>query len=263
LVRRIQDSKDGERTEVSVFDLSASTRHDLGGAQLLLEGELSLITGTTELAGTPEFPTHDVRQAGLALRAGVEGARAGGVLDFLYASGDSNLDDGVSRTFKADPNYSVGWLFFRHVLAGQTGRVPVTAFDRELVGVAPPGLERFPTRGSVSNTVSLFPRLYFRPGEHVELYGGALFAFAAAPPADPYYTRLQGGDVRNSFRGRPGNYYGTEVDVGLRWRTLIGGTELTAGLEGAWFEPGDAFARGGGTGLDTVLAGRLLLTYRL
>ena len=76
--------------------------------------------------------------------------------------------------------------------------------------IPPDGIERDPTRGSASNTVAVFPRLFFRPGEGFEVDSG-------------------GGSVR------------------ARYRTLIRGTELTAGFEGGWF----------------VHLGRLLLSYHL
>lgn len=263
LVRRLQDSIDGERTGVWVFDFSASTRPEFDGFNLLFETELAVIRGTTELAGAAEFPVHDVKQFGLVLRSGIELGNFGAVFDFLYASGDANLDDGVQNAFKADPNFSAGLLLFRHVLAGQSGRAPIVASDLELLGVPPDDIDRFPTRGSVSNTISFFPRLYFRPGEGVELYAGVLFAVADALVTDPYYTRLAGGSVRNSFNVEPGRYLGTEFDAGLRYRTLIEGTELTIGGEVGWLEPGPAF-RGTGNGtMSSIQGGRLLLSYRL
>ena len=39
------------------------------------------------------------------------------------------------NAFRMDPNFEVGLLLFRHVLAAQTGRAPVTAGDPTLVGV--------------------------------------------------------------------------------------------------------------------------------
>lgn len=262
-VRRLQDSIDGERTAVWVFDVAASTRPELAGLHLLFEGELAVIRGTTELAGSVDFPKHDVKQAGLALRAGIDFEQFGGVLDFLFATGDHNLDDNTQEAFKADPNYSMGLLLFRHVLAAQTGRAVFVASDPQLLGIPPDDIDRYPTRGSVSNTIAVFPRLFFRPGEGFEVYSGVLFAFADALLTDPYHTRLAGGSVRNMLDAKPGRYLGTELDFGLRYRTLIHGTELTAGFEGGWFEPGSAFRGSEAVHLDAVHLGRLLLSYRL
>ena len=50
---------------------------------------------------------------------------------------------------------------------------------------------------------------------------------------DPLNTRFNGGIAKNALDGSPGDYLGTELDVGVRQRLLLGGTELTVGVEGA------------------------------
>ena len=75
--------------------------------------------------------------------------------DFIYASGDQNFDDHQQNAIKIDPNFESGLLLFRHVLAAQTARGPITAGDPNLVGSPSENLDRFPTRRSISNTYSL------------------------------------------------------------------------------------------------------------
>ncbi len=263
VVYRQQDMPGGERTNATVVDLTARYAGVFPWISYSLEGELAFIGGDTTLAPTTEFPRHKLRQIGGAARLSLRRSHVGGVLDFLFASGDGNPDDGEQSAFKADPNYETGLLLYRQVLAAQTGRAAITAANPDLVGVPSPGLERVPTRGAPTNTVALFPRVYVRPVDGAEVYGGALFAWTQSPMADPLNTRLGGGVARNALDGTPGNFMGVELDLGARYRFLFGGTEATLGVEGAVLLPGDAFADPQGNPMAPVLGGRALFNYRL
>ena len=81
--------------------------------------------------------------------------------------------------------------------------------------------------------------------------------------ADPLNSRLAGGTARNALDGRPGNYLGTEFDVGLRYRSFFAGTELTIGLEGGVLVPGGAFKDESGAGLGNVFGARAMIDYHL
>jgi len=262
-VWRTQEATDGDTTEVNVIDLYAKTSFALTPHwRLRLEGEAALILGTTGLASSPEFPEKDVLQLGVAARASVGYRRKiGAVVDFLYASGDENFDDDQQNAFKPDPNYEVGLLLYRHLMAAQTGRAPHRASDPTLVGQPNEDLDRFPTRGSAANTVAVFPRFWWRPTVGLELYGGPLIAFAAANNADPLNTRLAGGVPRNAFDAAPGNYLGTELDLGARFQALVAGTLLMAGLEGGVLLPGSAYRDVDGRKMDLILGGRVILGY--
>jgi hypothetical protein len=263
VVRRFQKTETGARTDVWVTDATAKTRIELGRTSLTLEGEGALITGTSELAPTANYPEHDVLQLGLAARTSLERGAFGMVLDFLYASGDQNLDDGEQNGFRVDPNHETGLLLYRHVLAAQSARGAVTAADPELVGLPSKNLERVPTRGNLTNTIALFPRLRFRPLAGLELYGGPLFAFAAVPLADPLNSRLAGGVPRGPLGGEGGSYLGTELDLGVRYRALVRGVQLDAGLEGGTLRPGSAMRREDGGPMNAVHGGRMMLEVRL
>ena len=249
---------------MAAFDLYGRTSHRLGKRlQLTVELESALIIGETDLGSSPEFPQKDVLQLGVALRAGLSAGSLGGVLDVLFASGDSNYDDGDQNNFKPDPNFEMGLLLYRQVLAGQTGRAPFTASDPELVGRPNEDLERFPTRGSATNTVALFPRAWWRPLAGLEVHGGPLVAFTPVSNADPLNSRVAGGVPRTALDGDPGGYLGTELDVGVRYQALLGGTLLMAGLEGGVLFPGSALAAADGSTLDPIYGGRFLLAYQL
>ena len=105
----------------------------------------------------------------------------------------------------------MGMLLYRQVLSAQTGRGVATASDPELVGYPSAGIERFATRGSITNTVAFFPRAYWQPLAGLEVYGGPLVAFNATSNIDPLNTRLAGGSARNALNAKPGTY------LGLNW----------------------------------------------
>jgi hypothetical protein len=257
VVQRWQTSSDGRYLHATVIDLTGTSRLKLGEtASLLLAGEGALITGATTFAPTVDHPAQDVRQLGGVARIGLDMGKFGGVLDVLYASGDQNLSDGSQNGFSVNSNFQEGLFLFRQVIAAQTARSPITAANPELVGQAPPGLDRFPTRGSITNTVTFFPRLWWRPLQVLEVYGGPLFALAAGSYVDPMNTTLAGGDPRNPLNGSPGNYLGTELDVGIRYRGLLAGTTLGVGVEGGVLLPGSALRNANGQSMGNVSGAR-------
>jgi hypothetical protein len=213
------------------------------------------------LGPSADFPTHDVLQLGGILRVSLNSTYFGGVLDILYASGDRDYEDGHQNGFKADINYEMGLMLFRHVMAAQTARYPATASDPDLSGYPNEDLDRLPTRGAVTNTIAFFPRAWWRPATGLEIYGGPLIALSAVDYSDPLNTKLAGGDNRNSLDATPSGYLGTEFDLGVRYRAVLSTTELTLGLEGALFLPGGAFADAEGGSLDIIYGGRGLVSY--
>jgi hypothetical protein len=248
-----------KETKVNVYDIYAKTRWRLpNDLKLYAEFEGVVIDGTTTLAPSPEFPKNDVVQLALATKLKLEGSRAGLVLDMIYASGDQNFDDGSQNGFKADPNYELGLLLFRHVIASHTGRAPITASDPNLVGRPSEDLDRFPSRGSVTNTIAVFPRAWARLTDGLEVYGGPLVAWGDVPLADPRNTRFNGGYPINLLGGQGGTYLGTELDLGLRFLMDLGGVaRVNIGFEGAVFLPGNAF-KSSGESMAQMYGGRLM-----
>jgi hypothetical protein len=264
VVQRWQTTSDGRVLNATVVDATGMLRRALGhGTVLQLGTELAWVTGTTDLSGTVANPNQTIEQLGGVLRAGFDFGPVGTVLDVLYASGDQNLADGDQNAFRANPNFDEGLLLFKQVLAGQTGRAPVTASTPKLVGEVPTGLERFPTRGSVTNTILIFPRLWGRPARSLEIYGGPLFAFADVAQIDPFNALIAGGAPRNALNGVPGNYLGTELDLGIRFHVMPASTALGIGLEGGALLPGSAFREASGLIMGPVYGGRLMVDYRL
>jgi hypothetical protein len=268
VVRRHQETPqpttEAKRTDVWVADLYTKWSWKLTQTLTLkAEAEGVLIKGETTLAPSVEHPTSEVLQLALATRIKLDTPRWGGVLDLIAASGDQNFDDGRQSGFKADPNFEVGLMLFKGALAAQTARAPVSASDLTLVGQPNEDLERFPTRGSVSNTYTAFPRLWYRLAPHVELYGGPLLAWGEVPLADPRNSRFAGGYPANLLGGEARDrFLGVEADLGIRAQLFVGGVELMIGAEGGALFSGPAFEGPNGD-LGTIYGGRFITQVKL
>lgn len=260
---REQRSTEERRTLVGVIDGYFDRTFRFESWRLRVAGELAAVLGETDLAPSAEFRTQTVEQLGGVLRLGAEGDQIGTLVDVVYLSGDADPSDGRQTGFRADSNFDQGLLLFPYLSAATTGRAPYTAADPELVGYPARDLDRVPTNGVATQVLSVFPRFFGRPVRGLEIYGGALFAFAPEPPADPLQSRLNGGVPTSAFGGTAGNYLGTEVDLGLRYRAILWGTELVLGAEGGVFTPGDAFINAAGQRRGALTGGRLLLRYTL
>jgi len=264
VARRTQTDWRGGETNVWVMDATARAEKHLDAiGTVKAEAEIAFITGSTSIAGSPMFPEHEVAQLAAAGRISLDRGSYGGVLDAVYASGDQNIDDGNQNGFRIDPNFDMGMLLYRQVLTAQTGRGVAKASDPDLVGYPSAGIERYATRGAMTNTIAFFPRAYWRPLTGLEVYGGPLVAFNAAGNIDPLNTRLAGGSARNALNANPGRYLGTELDLGVRYRTLVFGTELTAGAEFGVLQPGSALSNDSGNPMRRVYGARGLVQYRL
>ncbi|MCA9620052.1 MAG: hypothetical protein KC731_13595 [Myxococcales bacterium] len=254
---------DTRATDVLAIDGNLRLEHREGQASIAFETEAALVIGTTELAPSVDFPEHDVLQFGAAARVNAGIPAFGGVVDFLFASGDQNLDDNQQNAFRPDPNYEMGLLLFRQVLAAQSARSRFTAGDPSLVGLPAENLERLPTHGSAANTIAVFPRLRGRPIDGLEIYGGPLFALAAVPPTDPLGTRSNGGQSSSSLGGIADDILGVELDLGARYRVYFGGPQLTLGVEAGALKPGNALRDLALVDMDWTFGGRTMLDLRL
>ncbi|MCC6620631.1 MAG: hypothetical protein IT385_05220 [Deltaproteobacteria bacterium] len=262
-VYRTTEAADGDRTTIGVADLYGRLHGTLGQLDLTAELEAALVFGTTELAPTADHPDHDVLQGGLALRLGLEACLGGAALDVLYASGDAAFDDDTQTGFRADRNFDLGLLLNDVVLAARTARTPIRAADPDLVGVPSEDLDRLPTRGAATNTLSINPRGWLRPVDGLELYAGLLVALSASDESDAFNARVSGGDPTNALGGAPGLLVATELDLGARFSALFFGTRLVLGLEGGVLFPGAGLTGPGGLGDEPIWGGRASITYEL
>jgi len=175
-----------------------------------------------------------------------------------YASGDSDPQPGTPLTqFRFAEDTNVGLLLFKHVLAYQTARAAAAGVEL-LKGLNAPTypLDAIDTRGSFTNAFAIFPQLDVHPLPTVLLRGGVLMAWAPAKVVDPIASLQRRDGVRidddlvNFAGGKPGRYYGTEVDGRVQWRFM---EHFAADLEAAILFPGSALEDVNGDAARSVL----------
>lgn len=239
---------DDTHLEVGVGDIAGQgSRMIPGGLTLLGSFEGVLIGGRTNTVFN-EYGPHRVLQGGAALRGYIgkpETWLAG--FDAGYASGDRNPADNVLTGFAFDTSAQVGLVLFPAVRGWRSAQSEILATNGDLTGVALNGSQFIPNRGAVTNAVYIHPKARWAVQERFEVWGGPLIAMAATPDADPYTTRLAGGDPTNSVGGAGSNrYYGTELDLGMRGRIDIRKLWLQIGVQGGLLLPGKGLANAAG-----------------
>jgi len=175
-----------------------------------------------------------------------------------YASGDSDPQPRTPLTqFRFAEDTNVGLLLFKHVLAYQTARAAAAGVEL-LKGLNAPTypLDAIDTRGSFTNAFAIFPQFDVHPIPTVLLRAGVLMAWAPAKVVDPIASLQRRDGVRidddlvNFAGGKPGRYYGTELDGRVQWRFL---EHFAADLEGAILFPGSALEDVNGDAARSVL----------
>jgi hypothetical protein len=162
-----------------------------------------------------------------------------------YASGD---DEPESRTplsgftFSTDAN--VGLLLFKQILAFQSARAAaagVAVLNR--LGATTLPAEEVSTRGAFTNGIVAFPQVDVRPVRGLLLRGGVMMAWAPERVIDPIASLQRRGvgtieDALVNFAGgKPGTFYGVELDGRIQYRFL---DHFLVDLEGAVLFPGNA-----------------------
>lgn len=256
----------GRATDVVALDFAAKWQFFKKAERVLNLGfEIVTINGTTTQARNENADVLTVAQWGMAAKLNYKLKRGGFHFDFGYASGDQNPSDDRIESLRFDRDFKVGLILFDEVLGHQTARAGVRAADPGLVGVPPEGADLIGTRGAITGSWYLFPRVKLSPTDWFDVWGGPLFAFATAKLTDPFQSRIQGGVARNGLGGDPGMYLGTELDLGAqaRWQPHEKVT-VTFHLEGGLFLPGDAFTtQDGKTTMPPVGLGRAKVAVNL
>lgn len=170
-------------------------------------------------------------------------------LEFDYATGDADPRSTTALTtftFARDTN--VGLLLFDHILAFESARSAAVGIEnlRQLDAPSFP-LTEISTEGRFTNAYAIFPQVKVDildgPKHWLHARAGALFAWPEAGVVDPIMTILAedgnriDDDAVNFHGGKPGSYYGTELDLQLEWtfRELFTWT-----VEAAVLFPGDS-----------------------
>jgi hypothetical protein len=264
--QRRDNGAPGERsTDAFVGDLSGKwTLFDGPDGSLNVGAELAAITGTTTQGRSDTAPVLDLRQLGAVAKVKYTRGRFGLLFDGGYASGDQNPYDTQLNNFRFDRDYKVGLVLFDQVLGYQSARSGLRAADPLLTGVAPEGVDLLPSGGAVTGAWYLFPRARYGVTEWLEVYGGPLFAFTSAKLTDPFNARLNGGTPLNFLGAVPGNYLGTELDLGLTAHfSPAKFLNIAATLEGGVLLPGDALRTVSGAAMGTTGLGRLRVSISL
>lgn len=161
-----------------------------------------------------------------------------------YASGDTDPRPSTPMTaFQWARDTNLGLVLFEHVLAFQSARSAAVGIEN----LAQLDADSFPltevaTDGRVTNVNALFPQIFYDATDNLRFKAGVLFAWAAEPVTDPIQSLLAldgneiADDAVNYHGGKPGRYWGTEIDVGLIWTCR---SFFHLELEAGWLNPGD------------------------
>ena len=179
-------------------------------------------------------------------------------LEFDYASGDADPRDETAFTsFSFARDRNVGLLLFEHILAFETARSAAVGIENLAnVGASSFPLTELSSDGRFQNGIVLFPQVLYKPWDVLGIRFGSMFAWSAAPVVDPIMTLLNedgnhiDDDAVNWHGGKPGRYYGTELDlqVEFAWKEHFLWT-----VEGAVLLPGDALQDESGDAVPSFL----------
>ncbi len=227
--------------------------------------EASFVTGSTRevadavrVISNDPSTVQDIRQLGARAVVRWDQPLYSLYLEGDYASGDSDPTVRTPLTqFRFADDTNVGLLLFEHVLAYQSARAAAAgvALLRDLGAPSYP-LEQVATRGAFTNAAALFPQVDVRPVENFLVRAGALFAWAPARVVDPIASlqKRDGNsiedDLVNFAGGKPGRYYGTELDLRLQYRMF---DHFAVDLESAVLFPGSALEDANGDAVRSWL----------
>ncbi|MCC6213394.1 MAG: hypothetical protein IT376_00880 [Polyangiaceae bacterium] len=268
-----------ETLRVWVVDSAGRASTRVSGVEGWLYGEyeVAYVFGDTNFTRTVSQTygneREDVSQVGAAARVGLALTKGQGEtewgwlvpqLEWGWASGDANPNDGVTKRFRFDPNYNVGLVLFDEVLRWKTARAASIVRDPDLVQRPPPGTDLLPTNGSVSGATYLYPTFVMRPVPELDLKAGVLVAQATSDVVDPIrlgttgqFANWDGGDATRRDLG-------LELDLGVEYRWAVGEYAVVqAGGQAGVLFPGNAFADATGTTIGTqyIGVGRLGVQY--
>jgi hypothetical protein len=257
------------------FDSSGRFNAKIPGTRGFVFGEyeVAYLLGDTDIvrttAQTAANEREKIRAFGAATRLGAvvtegEGAQRWGKfvaqVEWGWASGDADPNDGVTRRFRFDPNHNVGLILFDEVLHWKTARAATIARDPELTQRPNPGVDLLPSNGSIFGATYLYPTVVFRPMRQLDLKAGAVIAQTTADFVDPVQVGTSGRFV-NYDGGSPKSHdLGIELDAGVEYRLgLDYDISLAFGAEGGVFFPGNGFADAQGNRMNTQYIGVLEL----
>ncbi|MGE0328003.1 MAG: hypothetical protein AB7S68_37170 [Polyangiaceae bacterium] len=268
-----------EHLEVVALDTAGSFNAKLPGEIGHVFGgfELAYLLGSTDQLRTRQEvranEREQIRAFGGALQLGAVLTEGNGEerygrwvmeMEYGWASGDANPNDGTSRRFTFESNHNVGLILFDEVLAWKTARAAVIAEDSGLTQRPAPGSELLPSDGGVFGATYLYPTVVFRPVRQLDLKAGLVLAQATADFVDPVAVTTQGRFVNYDGGDAKSRDLGLELDAGIQYRWALNyGINLELGAQGGVFFPGKAFedAQGNSLGTQYIGVGRMGLQF--
>jgi hypothetical protein len=194
-------------------------------------------------------------------------------MEFDYASGDGDPRSSTPITsFSFARDMNVGLLLFEHIIAFESARsVAVGVENLSDLDVESFPLTEVQTDGRFTNAVALFPQIYVdlvRNDDHrIWLRSGALIAWPEDEIGlvDPVMTTLSedGSEIRddavNFHGGKPGNFYGVEVDAQIGWNLK---KHFDWVVEGGILFPGNSLQDENGDAVNSYLIeNRFVFTF--
>lgn len=217
-----------------------------GAEGTVILGETSEVANAFRLISNDPPVSQAIQQAGFRAVVRYDKPMFSAYLESDFASGDSDPTVRTPLTqFRFADDTNVGLLMFKHVLAYQTARAAAAGSEllRSLGATTIP-VDQIASRGAFTNAFALFPQVDVRPIPNLLFRGGVLFAWAASPTNDPIASQQRrdgktiSDDLVNFAGGKPGSYYGTEIDGRVQWRFK---EHFAFDVEGAILFPGNAF----------------------
>ncbi len=205
-------------------DIHIQTIVVMGETREISEG-FSLLGGATEGAAPQK-----IRSGGAQVIADVTLGDFVLTFEFDYASGDANPGSDTAITkFGFARDFNVGLLLFERILRFESARsvgVGIENLASQDAGSFP--LTEVASDGRFTNALAVFPQLTWNAFDneqhHLHLRTGVLIAWPdTGGNVDPILTALAGDgnriddDAVNFHGGKPGSYYGTELDFQIEW----------------------------------------------
>ncbi|MSP25493.1 MAG: hypothetical protein EXR75_10080 [Myxococcales bacterium] len=222
-------------------------------------GETSEVSRAYAVINNDPAVAQQIRQLGARAVVRWDEPMFSAYLEGDFASGDGDPQARTPLTqFRWSEDANVGLLLFEHVLRFQSARASAAGVEitRRLGATSFPA-ERVDTQGAFTDAVAIFPQVDVRPHESLLLRGGVLFAWAPAPVVDPVAClqardgQVIDDDLVNFVGGKPGQFYGVELDLRAQWRFL---DHFALDVEGAVLLPGDALQDENGDAVKSFLA---------
>lgn len=247
------------------FEFHAQTIVVAGETREISEG-FSLLGGSKEGAQPQK-----IRSGGAQILADVTVGDFVLTFELDYATGDGDPGSSSPITkFGFARDFNVGLLLFERILRFESARstgVGIENLASQDAGSFP--LTEVSSDGRFTNAFALFPQVTWNavdvPKHHLHLRTGVLLAWPDEGNVDPIMTQLGrdgnrlDDDAVNFHGGKPGDFYGTEIDFQIEW---IFKQHFRWTIESAVLIPGNALEdEHGNATVSWLLENRLALVF--